>query len=121
VQRLTDPVDEGFVREFQMSCVYRALPEEFMEQVIAESLKLSAAVWKAMFAGLIDAPLLAGFIGCPTFLFWGDRDAIFGRKDQEELLARIPGATLHIFENVGHAPHWEVPEDFRRELLSIPA
>jgi pimeloyl-ACP methyl ester carboxylesterase len=121
VEQLSDPVDEEFVREFQMSCVHRPVPEEFMRQVIAESRKLPASVWRAILAHLIDAPEYAGSgaIHCPTHLFWGDRDAIFGRKDQEELLESIPGAKLHVFRDVGHAPHWEAPEDFQRELLSI--
>jgi pimeloyl-ACP methyl ester carboxylesterase len=74
VQSLTDPVDPAFVREFQMSTIYRPVPEAFLERAIAESLKLPARVWKAVLAGLLDLPILTDTtaIGCPTSIFWGD-------------------------------------------------
>jgi pimeloyl-ACP methyl ester carboxylesterase len=120
VHSLTDPVDIAFVREFQMSTIYRPVPPAFLDRVIAESLKLPARVWKAVLAGLLDLPTLtdAPAIRCPASIFWGDRDAIFGREDQDELMRRIPGATLHVFNFVGHDPHWEAPEDFVRHLAA---
>jgi pimeloyl-ACP methyl ester carboxylesterase len=115
VQSLTDPVDLGFVREFQISTIYRPVPAEFFDQVVAESLKVPARVWQAILAGLLDLP--AG-IQCPTALFWGDHDAIFGRKDQDDLMRVIPGARLQVFEEVGHAVHWEAPDEFAKHLNS---
>jgi non-heme chloroperoxidase len=120
VQSLTDPVDPTFVREFQSSTIYRPVPDVFFERVIAESLKLPARVWEAVLAGLLDLPILldTAAIQCPTSIFWGDRDAIFGRSDQDELLRRIPGARLHVFTECGHDPHWEAPDEFVRELTA---
>jgi pimeloyl-ACP methyl ester carboxylesterase len=119
VQSLTDPVDIEFIREFQMSTIYRPVPPAFLDRVIAESLKLPARVWKAVLAGLLDLPVLLTdsiAIECPVSLFWGDRDAIFGREDQEELLRRIPHARLQVLKEVGHAVHWEAPGEFVRYL-----
>jgi pimeloyl-ACP methyl ester carboxylesterase len=31
----------------------------------------------------------------------------------------IPGAVLHVFRNVGHTPHWEVPAEFAAELVTL--
>ena len=120
VQSLTDPVDVDFVREFQLSTIHRPVAPEFLERAIAESLKLPARVWKAVLAGLLDMPtLLSGAAGirCPVDLYWGDRDTIFGRSDQEDLLRLIPGARLHVLDAVGHALHWEAPEEFVRRLI----
>jgi pimeloyl-ACP methyl ester carboxylesterase len=117
VHTFTDPVDVGFIREFQMSTIHRPVPPEFLERVIAESQKLPAQVWKGVLAGLLDMPLLLDPVPCPVSIFWGDKDAIFGRSDQEDILRRIPHARLHIFNEVGHDPHWEVPEEFTRRLL----
>jgi pimeloyl-ACP methyl ester carboxylesterase len=118
VQSLTDPVDPAFVREFQMSTIYRPVPAAFLERVIAESLKLPAHVWKAVLAGLLDLPTITdmGTIQCPASILWGDRDAIFGRSDQDALLRLIPGARLHVFNEIGHDPHWEGPDEFVRAL-----
>ena len=120
VQPLTDPVDPEFVREFQLSTLYRPVPQPFLERVIAENLKVPARVWKAMVAGMLECPILtdAAAIRCPTSIFWGDQDAIFGRREQEELIRLIPGSRLVVFPEVGHDPNWEVPEEFVRHLLS---
>jgi pimeloyl-ACP methyl ester carboxylesterase len=120
VEALTDPVDPAFVREFQMSTIYRPVAPAFLDRVIAESMKLPARVWKAALSGLVETPGLtaAPAIRCPVSIFWGDHDAIFGREDQDELMRRIPGASLYVFTDVGHDPHWEVPEDFARHLAS---
>jgi len=119
VQSLTDPVDIEFVREFQLSTIFRPVPAAFLDQVIAESLKLPARVWQAVLAGLLDLPVLLAdstAIECPVSLFWGDHDAIFGRADQDQLLRRIPHARMRVFQKVGHAVHWEAPDEFVRYL-----
>src|SRR3712207_5116196 len=46
VQALEDPVPPEFVREFQESTVYQPVPEEFLDTVVSESLKLPARVWR---------------------------------------------------------------------------
>ena len=118
VQSLRDPVDAAFIREFQESTIHRPVPPQFLEIVIAESMKLPARVWKAVAAGLLNVPVPhAAAIRCPVSLLWGSHDAIFSRSDQDELTRRIPGAKLQVLADVGHAPHWEAPEDFVAHLL----
>jgi non-heme chloroperoxidase len=46
VLELTDPVDPGFVREFQESCIAQPVPAGFIDAIIAEVPKLPARVWK---------------------------------------------------------------------------
>jgi len=45
----------------------------------------------------------------PTLIVWGDHDAIVCRSEQERLRRGIRGSTLLVFEETGHAPHWERP------------
>jgi pimeloyl-ACP methyl ester carboxylesterase len=119
VQALTDPVDPAFVREFQLSTIHRPVPADFLDRVVAESLKLPARVWQAVLAELLNLPVLAGArsIPCPISLFWGDHDLIFSQADQHELLGRLPGSSLEIFKGVGHAIHWEAPQEFSVRLM----
>jgi pimeloyl-ACP methyl ester carboxylesterase len=120
VQALKDPVDIDFVRQFQMSTIHRPVPAAFLEGVIRESLKLPARVWQAVLSGLIDTPFPSSAVASsPVSIFWGDKDAIFGATEQNELLRRLPNARLHVFTDVGHDPQWEVPEDFVRELIPV--
>jgi pimeloyl-ACP methyl ester carboxylesterase len=62
-----------------------------------------------------------GRIRCPVLLVWGDRDAVFGRAEQEALRDGIPGASLLVYEGTGHTPHWEEPERFARDLAAFVA
>ncbi len=125
VAGLTDPVPARFAREFQESTVHRPLPAEFMDRAIAESLRLPARVWRALLAGMIatqpqsalGATLAAARI--PALVIWGDRDAIFERPQQDGLLGMLGGAaTFSVYGETGHAPHWERPERFARELAA---
>lgn len=54
VQTFVDPVDPGFVRDFQMSTVSGEVPSEFMEKVVAESLKVPAHVWRQALASFVE-------------------------------------------------------------------
>ncbi|HSE26633.1 MAG TPA: alpha/beta fold hydrolase [Gemmatimonadales bacterium] len=122
VMTLADPVPEAFVREFQLSTIHRPLPPEFVDRVVAESLKLPARVWHGIMQGMLDtpAPDLSRAI-FPTLLLWGDHDAVFPRATQDGLQARIPGARLIVFPETGHAVHWERPEQFAEELRDFVA
>jgi non-heme chloroperoxidase len=51
---LPDTVLADFAREFQASTVHRSVPEEFMIRVVGESRKVSARVWRAALAGLLE-------------------------------------------------------------------
>jgi non-heme chloroperoxidase len=107
------------VREFQESTIYYPVPEEFLETVVSESLKLPARVWRDYIEGVVltvdHAARLDG-IDVPTLILWGEQDALFPREEQERLAAAIPGATLKMYPETGHAVHWERPEWVVRDL-----
>ena len=118
VAEMDDPVDPGFVREFQESTLAQAVPDDFLDTVVEESLKMPAAVWKAVlqcnmaddFSSDLDT------IEAPTLLVWGGRDQMVPRQDQQELLQAIPNAQLVVYEEAGHAIHWERPRRFAADL-----
>jgi non-heme chloroperoxidase len=115
---LEDPLDPGFVREFQESTLGQPIAAAFLELLIDESCKVPAGVFRKALAGLLGddvADDLAG-IGARTLVVWGDRDAYCPREDQAAITSAIPGAELSVFEGSGHAPHWEQPERFAEEL-----
>ena len=55
-------------------------------------------------------------IDVPTLILWGEQDVLFPREEQERLAAAIPGATLKVYPETGHAVHWERPEQVVRDL-----
>jgi pimeloyl-ACP methyl ester carboxylesterase len=115
---LPDTVPEDFVTEFQASTVHQPVPEEFMIRVVAESRKVPARVWRAALAGLLETERFTGLGGgrIPALLIWGDRDGLFSRFEQQALVAALPIASLRVYRETGHAPHWERPEEVVRDL-----
>ena len=119
VNALSDPVPPKFVRDFQYSVVSRPVPDEFMEQVIKESLKLPARVWREAMAGMLDRSATVDLrrITAPTLIIWGDRETVFPkRSDQDGLRKGIPNAKLKVYSGTGHCPNWEEPTRFVRDL-----
>ena len=117
VDAIADPVDPRFVHDFQASTIASDVPEAFFREVLAESHKLPARVWKAAYRGFIDnAPADPRRVPCPVDLLWGDRDELFSRAEQERNVRAHPGARLTVLEGVGHAAHWEEPQALARLL-----
>jgi pimeloyl-ACP methyl ester carboxylesterase len=118
VNEFKDTVPIEFVRDFQYSTAYRKLPEEFMNQVVAESMKLPAQVWREVMTGMLaaDSKSELGKIKSPTLIMWGEKEVYFLRDEQDALLSAIPNSILKVYEKVGHNPHWEHPEQFVKDL-----
>jgi non-heme chloroperoxidase len=118
VDALVDPVPVEFAREFQVSTIYHPLPDDFLNQAVAESLKLPAYVWRGALAGCLAVdftPNLAQ-IQAPALLLRGDQDAIFPRAGQDALVTGLARAVLRVYHQTGHAIHWERPEQVVQDL-----
>ena len=108
---LADPVDETFIREFQASTIRRPVPSSFFEEVVAESKRLPAHVWRQSAAGMWNyQPQWP--ITCPTAIIGGALDTVFSVEEQTEVFIATERSTLHIEPGVGHTIHWEAPERF---------
>jgi non-heme chloroperoxidase len=121
VRRLSDPIDPGFVREFVAATVSGPVPPPFLEMVIAENLKVPAAVWRATLEGLMEAipATETATIKAPTLILWGDRDEFLPRSDQEALAAAIPGSRLVVYQGTGHVVHWEQPQRVAADVVAL--
>jgi non-heme chloroperoxidase len=119
LRTLPDPVPESFARAFQSSTIHLPLPGGFFDELIAESLKLPSRLWSRLLSGLLafDDVEALGQVRCPTLLLWGDRDVLFSRADQDQLLAALPDARLRIYEDTGHCPNWERPEAVATDIV----
>jgi pimeloyl-ACP methyl ester carboxylesterase len=117
VDDLTDPISEQFVREFQSSTLAAPVPDVFFDQLVAESLRAPARVWRAAFAGIRTMPPANDAnITAPTLLVWGDHDALVPRTEQDTLLSAISNARLVTYTGAGHSPNWEQPERVARDI-----
>jgi pimeloyl-ACP methyl ester carboxylesterase len=118
INGLDDPVPEEFARDFQLSTIYQPVPDDFLNRVVAESMKLPAHVWQMALAGLLAAndTTRLDHIQAPTLVLWGDQDTVFLRADQDALMAGLRNAILKVYPETGHALHWERPAQFVRDL-----
>ncbi|HUL68421.1 MAG TPA: alpha/beta hydrolase [Burkholderiaceae bacterium] len=123
VSTLADPIDASFAREFQESTLARPVPREFIDLAVSESLKVPARVWRDALAGCLEDDFAAGIatIKTPTLAVWGARDALVPRADQEHFLAQIAGSRLVVYQDGGHAPHWEEPARFAADVSAFVA
>ena len=118
---LPDPIPEEFVREFQLSTMHLAVPPAFLDTVVAESRSVPARVWRDLFAAMVVPEAVAPLarIGAPTLILSGAQDAIFSIADQDALRAALPTAEFLRYDDTGHAPHWERPEQFARDVVAF--
>lgn len=71
-----------------------------------------AATMSALFVRRRDAAHAVARVQAPTLVLWGDRDPLIERPMVDHLITQRPDWTLHVFENVGHAPPLEVPDAY---------
>ena len=123
LRELPDPIPEPFAREFQSGTVYRPLPTEFFDRIIAESLKIPSRLWPVMIDSLLayDDTHEVGRMRAPTQLLWGDHDALFSRAQQDAFVAALPAARLKVYDETGHCPNWERPEWVAADIAAFVA
>lgn len=55
-------------------------------------------------------------VACRTLVIGGKNDIFTPRWMAEEIAGRIPGCGLHLYDNAGHAFHWECIDDFNPRI-----
>jgi non-heme chloroperoxidase len=115
---LKDPLDENFVRDFQVGASSKTVPADFMDGIVRQSMKVPARVWKSAMDGVIaeDYQPNLGKIKIPTLIIWGENENVFPRQEQDILKAKIMNSTLKVYPSAGHSPQWEYPEKFAEDL-----
>jgi len=56
-------------------------------------------------------------IRVPTLITVGDRDILTPAHHAYAIKDRMPGARVRVWQKMGHAPYWEIPEEFNRVTL----
>lgn len=118
---LKDPISYTFARDFQAGTIYHPIPAWFFETMVGEAERVPAATWHGLATSLTadEPPEELRKIRVPTLIFWGEKDSIFSRADQDALVKLIPHATLKVYPDTGHALHWERPDRFAPDLLTF--
>ncbi len=59
----------------------------------------------------------AGSLKGPITIGWGHKDRVCLPRQAERALKLFPDARLHWFEDCGHFPHWDKPDEAARLIL----
>jgi non-heme chloroperoxidase len=121
IDGLKDPVDSVFAAEFQVSTIVKPIPDAMLKNFISESLKLPAHVWKGVAAGWATAEYIKPLqtFTKPALIVWGDKDAYCSIEDQKVLNKTLKKSRLLMYEGIGHAVHWETPQQFAKDLIAF--
>ena len=120
VEALRDPIPDRVAREFQVSTLAGPFDAALLEMMVRESRKVPSRVWRAAFDGLLADSFCAGLptLTMPVLLLWGNADAFVPRADCDTLRGVLPASQLLVYDQTGHAVHWEQParvaDDLRR-------
>jgi non-heme chloroperoxidase len=58
-------------------------------------------------------------LNVPSWVATGRYSPSFPLEGMQWLADTLPKSSLSVFENSGHCPHWNEPEEFNRELLAF--
>jgi non-heme chloroperoxidase len=118
---LEDPVPREVAYDFQSSTLTRPLPDGMLDGFVDESLKLPAHVWRGIFSSITDVDLSGdlGAITAPTLIVQGGADVFVQQSDSDMLIDAIPDSRLIVYEDAGHALHWEQPERFAADVAEF--
>jgi non-heme chloroperoxidase len=119
VMALNEPVDRGFIREFQAGTAHQPLSPDFFETVVEESAKMPARVWQEFLEQLFVSPppLTTGTITAPTLILAGEHDPL--STPPETVAEAIPESEAIVYLDTAHCPHWEHPGHAAADVMSL--
>lgn len=121
VETLNDPVPRQFSLDFQLSTIVQPIEESFLNELVAESEKLSAKNWRLCLGPLLQTDLRSRLpeLDMPVTVFWGEKDAVCDINGQQEMWQAIRKVKLLKYAGIGHALHWEAPREFVEDLKNL--
>jgi len=124
IAALEDPVDPEWVRRFVAGFTdAEDLPGWYLEQRVADALRLRAATWRATLEGLTGSipPTDRGPLSAPALVVSGDDDQLLDLGQTAALVAALPGTRWLRYPNTGHAVLWEQPARLAADITDFLA
>lgn len=80
---------------------------------------LLSSIRNNMLGSFVKSYKQVGKLDKPVQLFWGRDDATVPFEHSNDLRAAMPNIEFHVFENCGHIPHYEKPDEVNPILLNF--
>jgi pimeloyl-ACP methyl ester carboxylesterase len=116
---------DGIVKDLASALLDRELVGHFKDRYIAsmQYKGFKRGILSSIRNGMLDSFLeiyeRVGKMDKPVLLLWGRNDPTVPFKHSDVLRAAMPRVEFHVFENCGHIPHYEKPEEFNPILLDF--
>ena len=112
---LTAPLDKStsFLREWHPSNQPTSVDPLFANAIEQEYLTIPLHVWRGVMCELAHVPVgrHAEDVKVPVLLISGGKDPLFPAEHHASLKKAFPHAEDRVFEDLGHNPNWERPEE----------
>lgn len=106
-------------RAFLRNCFEIMPDEDVFAQLLAANMVVPPYVRARLFGRPADYDEMLAALDLPVMVMQGDRDIVVAPAMAHHIAANIPGARLHMFEGIGHAPFLEAPGAFNAALLDF--
>jgi pimeloyl-ACP methyl ester carboxylesterase len=107
------------LQQFLRLCVYAEPAPEDLYFFLGYNVIVPPYVRQGLFSRIRSHDHLLPQIRKPVLITHGQEDAIVLPAAAEQHAAAIKHAQLSLYPQVGHAPFWEAPERFNRELRTF--
>lgn len=107
------------LQKFLRLCVHAEPTPEDAYFFLGYNVTVPPYVRQGLFSRTVSHDHLLPRLRKPVLITHGQADAIVLPAAAEQHAAAIPHAQLSLYPNVGHAPFWEEPERFNRELRTF--
>ncbi len=111
--------DPAVITDVLVDIYYRLDSSPEARKSILSALRSSATIFGGR-ADVLD-PIIKnlGDINVPALIIWGRQDRILPVRHACFAAEKLPNARLHIFDQCGHMPNFERPQDFNGLVLNF--
>jgi pimeloyl-ACP methyl ester carboxylesterase len=107
------------LHKFIRLCVYEEPSPEDWYFFLGYNVSVPPYVRRGLFSRHLNHDVVIAQMRKPMWLSYGEQDAIVRLSMGQHIAQLAQHATLSVYPNVGHAPFWEAPERFNRELRAF--
>ena len=115
VAAMRGPLDPAtqFAKDWHPANQPTAVEKTFAEAVNADLYRIPPHVWRGVMRELAYVPAgrHAPDVKSPVLIISGGKDALFPVEHHQSLLKAFPQAKARVFDDLGHNPNWERPEE----------
>lgn len=106
-------------REFLRACFSKQPTQDEFEAMVAFNAMMPAALRRNMLGRPTPYEDMLKGLRLPVLVTHGREDKAVVPAMGEYTARTVPGATLSLYEGIGHCPFWEEPARFNAELLAF--